>query len=139
MDNITLVVKSMPINNGLVRAVVASYAGRLNPTMEVLSDIKTAVSEAVTNAIIHAYDGSADNDICINASIDGNTLAVKVTDYGKGILNIVDAMRDFYTTKSSEERSGLGFTIMSSFMDSIDVKSSEGEGTTVTLTKKLRD
>ncbi len=139
MDNITLIVKAMPVNNSLVRAVVASYAARSNPTMEVLSDIKTAVSEAVTNAIIHAYDGNSDKDIRIEAAIDGNNIKVNIIDYGNGIDNIVDAMRDFYTTKPSEERSGLGFTIMSSFMDSIEVKSAKGEGTIVTLSKKLKE
>lgn len=139
MDNITLIVKAKPINTGLVRATVASYAARLNPTIETLSDIKTAVSEAVTNAIIHAYDGNEDMDICINASLIGDNLHIKVVDYGSGIPNVVEAMRDFYTTRSSEERSGLGFTIMGSFMDAIDVQSCEGEGTTVTLVKKLKD
>ncbi len=139
MDKITLVVKAMPINNGLVRAVVASYATRANPTMEVLSDIKTAVSEAVTNAIIHAYNGDSDKDISIEASVEDNNLCVKVVDFGKGIDNVVEAMKDFYTTKASEERSGLGFTIMGSFMDSMDVQSIKGEGTTVTLHKKLKD
>jgi len=137
MDKITLIFKALPQNESFARSVVAAYATRLNPTMDVLSDIKTAVSEAVTNAIVHGYHNDPDQEIRITASIEGNTLLVKVEDTGVGIPDIVEAMKDFYTTLPSEERSGLGFTIMGSFMDTLDVKSVIGEGTAVTMSKAI--
>ena len=109
--------------------------------MDVLSDVKTAISEAVTNAVIHAYDNDnlngKQNDICIKAAIEEKTLKVNIADYGRGIPDIVRAMADFYTSKPCEERSGLGFTIMGSFMDTLEVISAKGEGTTIKMTKKL--
>lgn len=138
MDKITLIISAVAANESLARTVVAAYAARLNPTMEVLSDVKTAVSEAVTNAVIHAYGGEdPDKEIRITAELNGNTLKVEVSDSGIGITNITNAMKDFYTTKPSEERSGLGFTIMGSFMNTLEVRSIIGEGTTVLMTKKL--
>ncbi|MDR3186749.1 MAG: anti-sigma F factor [Christensenellaceae bacterium] len=137
MDAIALTVKAMPENESLVRSFIAAYATRCNPSLEVINDIKTAVSEAVTNAIIHGYENQIENDICINAEISDNILKVSITDTGIGIIDIIQAMTDFYTTKPSEERSGIGFRIMSSFMDSLDVRSVHGSYTTVTMTKKL--
>jgi anti-sigma F factor len=137
MDTITLIIKALPANESLARSLIAAYAARVNPTVDIISDVKTAVSEAVTNAVVHAYEGDADKDICIKAAIADKILRVEILDYGIGIPNVVEAMKDFYTTKPSEERSGLGFTIMGSFMDTLDVKSTPGEGTTVTMTKKL--
>jgi stage II sporulation protein AB (anti-sigma F factor) len=136
-DNLTITLKAMPENESLTRSLIAGYATRVNPTMEILSDIKTAVSEAVTNAVIHAYNGDTEKDICVKAKIADKVLTVQVIDYGVGIENLNLAMKDFFTTKINEERSGLGFTIMGSFMDSLDVTSVLGEGTTVTMTKKL--
>lgn len=137
MDNITLICKAIPQNESFARSVVAAYAARLNPTMDTLSDIKTAVSEAVTNAIVHGYNNDPEKEIRITASIEGNTLWVKVEDDGVGIPDVVAAMKDFYSSRPSEERSGLGFTIMGSFMDTLDVKSVVGEGTAVTMSKAI--
>ena len=137
MDKMTLICKAVAHNESFARSVVAAYAARLNPTMDVLSDIKTAVSEAVTNAIVHAYGGDADKDVCIDAHIEGNTRWVRVEDKGVGIPNIVEAMKDFYTTRPAEERSGLGFTIMGSFMDTLEVQSVLGEGTVISMSKAI--
>ncbi|MDD3946847.1 MAG: anti-sigma F factor [Clostridia bacterium] len=137
MDKIVLIVKALPENECFARSVIAAYATRLNPSMEEVSDIKTAVSEAVTNAIVHAYNNDAEKDIRLTASIEGNTLWVSVEDTGVGIPNIVEAMKDFYTTKPSEERSGLGFTIMGTFMSTLQVQSVVGEGTTVVMSKVI--
>lgn len=137
MDCMTLIVKALPENESFARTVVAAYAARMNPTMDIINDIKTAVSEAVTNAVIHAYNGEKDKDISIKACIRDRILKVEVSDSGVGIPDVITAMTEFYTTKPQEERSGLGFTIMGSFMDTLDVKSTPGEGTTVTMTKKL--
>jgi stage II sporulation protein AB (anti-sigma F factor) len=137
MDRICLIIKALPENESFARSVIAAYATRLNPSMEEISDIKTSVSEAITNAIVHGYNNDPDKDISITASIEGNTLWVTVEDKGVGISDIVEAMKDFYTTKPSEERSGLGFTIMGSFMDTLQVKSVVGEGTTVIMSKVI--
>ena len=143
MDTITIKIKAIPENESFARTVISAYASRVNPTMDILSDVKTAVSEAVTNAVIHAYDNETfltntnTGEICIKASIEDKTLSVDVSDNGKGIKNVVQAMQDFYTSKPSEERSGLGFTIMGSFMDSLEVLSNEENGTTIKMTKKL--
>ncbi|HOB64763.1 MAG: anti-sigma F factor [Clostridiales bacterium] len=137
MDRICLIIKALPENESFARSVIAAYATRLNPSMEEISDIKTSVSEAITNAIVHGYNNDPDKDISITASIEGNTLWVTVEDKGVGIPDIVEAMKDFYTTKPSEERSGLGFTIMGSFMDTLQVKSVVGEGTTVIMSKVI--
>lgn len=137
MDSITITLKAMPVNESFARSLIAAYASRENPTINVISDIKTAISEAVTNAIIHGYNGDQEQDIYIKASIKEKVLRVSVSDRGTGIPNIIEAMNDFYTTRPSEERSGLGFTIMGSFMDTLEVNSNLGEGTTITMTKKL--
>ena len=139
MDQIYLKVNALAVNESFVRGTIASCAARVNPTIDVISDIKTAVSEAVTNAIVHAYEMDESKEIEVIASIDRDVLRVEVKDHGIGIENVAEAMTDFYTTKSFEERSGLGFTIMASFMDSLVVASEPGQGTSVTMTKKLKN
>lgn len=136
-DSITLTIKAIPQNESFARIAVAAYASRLNPTLNTLEDIKTAVSEAVTNAIVHAYAGNESGEICINCEIADGYLRVSIEDFGCGIHNLKQAMTDFFTTKPSEERSGIGFTIMAGFMDSLDVKTGVDAGTTVTMTKRL--
>lgn len=126
-----------PENEGFARSVVAAFCVPDNPTIEKLNDIKTAVSEAVTNCIVHGYESRMNGEILIEANICDSLLTVKISDYGKGIANIDEALTDFFTTQEDEERSGLGFTIMKSFMDSLDVESVSGGGTTVILTKSL--
>lgn len=135
----TLRVKAVPINESFVRGVVAGFTVPCDPTIDVINDVRTAVSEAVTNCVVHAYSGSGEGDILIEGVLNDNLLTISVSDYGKGIDNVEKAMEDFFTTKESEERSGLGFTIMKSFMDSLKVVSEKGAGTTVTMTKKLTD
>ena len=137
MDNsMSLRFKAIAENECFARSVVGAFCVASNPTLEIINDIKTSVSEAVTNCIVHAYEGMV-GDIMIEAEIIDYNLRIRVIDYGKGILNIDKALSDFYTTKDSDERSGLGFTIMKSFMESLEVESVWGAGTTVTMTKKL--
>ncbi|MCH5186650.1 MAG: anti-sigma F factor, partial [Oscillospiraceae bacterium] len=115
------------INEGFARCVAASFAGILDPTVNQLSDIKTAVSEAVTNAIIHGYE-DCEGMVVLEGRIEGDTIEFTVSDTGKGIADINIAMQPLYTGKPDSERSGMGFTIMESFMDSISVESKLGEG-----------
>ncbi len=123
-------------NESLARNVVASFLLPLNPTVSELNDIKTAVSEAVTNAVVHGYPNEQ-GTIELNAEITDNSIHIEIKDYGVGIENLSKALETFYTTKESEERSGIGFTIMKSFMDSVEVISQKGVGTTVKMTKIL--
>ncbi len=136
VNKFSMTVMSRSANEGFVRASVAAFAAQLDPTLEEISDIKTAVSEAVTNCIVHAYKEGL-GKIYINCEIyDNNTLKIKIRDNGCGIENVEMAMQAFYTTVGGE-RAGLGFAVMESFMDSIRVRSRVGVGTTVTLAKKI--
>jgi len=123
-------------NESFARVVVAAFAARLNPTLEELNELKTAVSEAVTNCILHAYD-DADSIISIKVTAEDKTLVVEVADQGKGIEDIAKAMEPLYTDKPELERSGMGFTIMENFMDRLTVKSQKGKGTVVTMSKNF--
>ena len=123
-------------NEGFARAVVAAFASGLNPTLEELGDVKVAVSEAVTNGIIHGYGGQP-GKIRIRAWKEGQTLTVQVEDRGKGIPDIEKAMEPMFTTKPEEERSGMGFSFMEAFTDDLQVESHVGEGTRVTMVKKM--
>lgn len=137
MDNfMTLKVKAVSCNEGFARSAVAAFAAELNPTMDEICDIKTAVSEAVTNCVVHAYD-DADGVITINASVDGKTLHIEVIDEGKGIPDIDQARKAFYTTGPEDERSGMGFTVMESFMDTLEVYHNAPRGTVVKMSKCL--
>ena len=123
-------------NESFARSVISCFILRLNPSLSQLSDIKTSVSEAVTNAIVHAYkDGSG--EITMEAEISDNKIHINIFDNGIGIENIEKALEPFYTTKPDEERSGMGFTIMQSFMDKVKVESKKGLGTKVYMTKIL--
>lgn len=123
-------------NEAFSRAVVGAFATQLDPTCEELADIKTAVSEAVTNSIIHGYDGRK-GEVEIVCKITGCKIIVIITDQGRGIDDIELAMQPLYSGNPSEERSGMGFTVMESFMDTLDVKSQLGIGTTITMTKNI--
>lgn len=132
-----LEIPSLSANEAFARVVVAAFASRLDPTLEEISDIKTAVSEAVTNAIIHAYEDRI-GIIVISAFLAGNKLKVEITDWGSGIADLEKARQPLYTSKPELERSGMGFTIMENFMDEIEVLSNPGQGTTVKMTKEVR-
>ena len=123
-------------NEAFVRATVGAFAGQIDPTIEELSDIKTAVSEGVTNAIIHGYEsmGGIINIIC---RIEDNIIEIIIKDFGVGITDIEKAREPLYTSKPDEERSGMGFTVMESFMDKLSVRSVPGKGTTVVMSKRL--
>jgi len=131
-----LEIDSLPSNESFARVVVAAFLTRLNPTMEEVADIKTAISEAVTNAIIHGYQNEV-HKIELAAAIEGNTLTVSIQDFGVGIEDVKKAMEPLYTTRRDLERSGMGFVFMEAFMDTIKVDSKVGEGTKVTMTKKI--
>ena len=123
-------------NEAFARITVAAFAAQLDPTIDELSDIKTAVSEAVTNSIIHGYDDE-DGIVKIEAKIFANNIEIVISDRGKGIENVEMAMRPLYTSKPDLERSGMGFTIMESFMDEVKVESAIGFGTKVIMKKKI--
>ena len=124
-------------NEGLIRDFIAAFLVPLDPTIDELSDIKTAISEVVTNCIVHGYDGREDGSIYITCSIDGTNLTISVADDGVGIKDIEKAKQPFFTTKPDAERSGMGFTIMETFMDSLDVQNRPEGGLIVTLSKNL--
>ena len=124
-------------NESLSRVIVASFAAKLDPTLEELSDIKTAVSEAVTNSIIHAYDEDDSKLVYLRCEIEDRKIKVVVEDRGNGIEDVEEAMQPMYTSKPELERSGMGFSFMESFMDSLEVVSIKGEGTKVVMTKTI--
>lgn len=124
-------------NESLSRVIVASFAAKLDPTIEELSDIKTAVSEAVTNAIIHGYDEDDSKFVYLRCKIEDRIIKVVIEDRGNGIEDVEEAMQPMYTSKPELERSGMGFSFMESFMDSLDVVSIKGEGTKVVMTKTI--
>ena len=127
---------SISSNKSFARVVVAAFLTRLNPTMEEVADIKTAVSEAVTNAIIHGYRQEV-HKIIIEAMVEKDVFTVSVEDFGVGIEDVKKAMEPMYTTRGDMERSGMGFVFMEAFMDSIEVESKVGQGTKVIMTKKI--
>lgn len=130
---------SVPENEGFARVAVSAFAVQLNPTLDVLADIKTAVSEAVTNAIVHGYEDETGLVVITAALRDDGILEVSVTDTGKGIEDISRAMQPFFTTQPEKERSGMGFSVMQTFMDKVTVESVSGRGTTVRMQKRLRE
>lgn len=123
-------------NEGLARMVVTAFMAEMNPTLEQIADVKTAVSEAVTNAIIHGYDNEEES-VSLCCDRDGQQLVITVEDHGAGIENIDQAMQPFYTTKPQLERSGMGFAFMEAFMDKLEVRSKVGEGTKVVMWKYI--
>ena len=125
------------VNEGFARAAAAAFAAQMDPTMEELGDIKTAVSEAVTNAIVHAYPDVVGSVSMRLRILDGNVLEIMVRDKGCGIPDVRKAMEPMFST-GGEERSGMGFTIMGSFMDGLRVRSGVGKGTTVTMSKRIQ-
>lgn len=136
-NEMTIVFDSRPVNEGLARITVASFCTQLNPTLEEVADLKTAVSEAVTNCIIHGYEGEV-HKIRMDCCLKGNELLIDVTDEGVGIADVEKAMEPLYTTRPDSDRSGMGFTFMEAFMDEVSVESEVGKGTTVHMKKIIR-
>ena len=136
-NKISIILDAISENEAFARVSVSAFATQLNPTLEQLEDIKMAISEAVTNAIIHGYDGIENGQVYINSKIAKDTLYIEIEDKGKGIENIEKAMEPLYTSKPEMERSGMGFTVMEAFMDNIKVISEIGKGTKIYLEKKI--
>lgn len=135
-NKMVLEVESRSCNEGLARIAVAAFSTQLNPTLEEVADIKTAVSEAITNCIVHAYQKETDM-ITIECSRFQRELTVVVQDKGKGIEDVEKAMQPLFTTKPEQDRSGMGFAFMEAFMDEVLVESRLGEGTIVTMKKAI--
>ena len=136
-NKMTLTFLSLSENEAFARNAVASFMLPLNPTLSEINDVKTAVSEAVTNAVVHGYPDAV-GDIELNAVIDSDSIHIEIIDNGVGIECLEKALEPFYSTKPETERSGMGFSIMQSFMDEIDVKSSLNNGTIIKMSKKIK-
>lgn len=124
-------------NEGFARVAVAAFVAQLDPTLEQLDEIKTVVSEAVTNAIIHGYDHRTDGVVTLEASIDGDLLALSISDEGRGIEDLEMARQPLFTSRPELERSGMGFTIMENFMDEFEAESVPGGGTKLMMKKRI--
>jgi len=136
-NHMTLSFASRSENEAFARIAVAAFVSQLDPTMEELNDLKTAVSEAVTNAIIHGYNGDAAGTVTIEAKIEGDTVSIAIKDEGGGIEDLELARQPLYTSKPELERSGMGFTIMENFMDHFEVTSEQGKGTQILMMKRI--
>lgn len=136
MECFRMEIESISKNEEFARVVVAVFLSRLNPTLEELDDVKTAVSEAVTNAELHGYQGK-EGIICLEAQIEGNEIVVTVKDQGVGIRDVKRAMEPMYTTDTTGVRSGMGFSFMEAFMDQVIVESEPWKGTTVVMRKNI--
>lgn len=136
LNHIQLHFDARPVNEGFARMVVAAFMMDMDPTIEVLEDVKTAVSEAVTNAIIHGYTNE-EEQVEMECLQDGEELTVTVRDKGVGIADVGLAMQPFYTSKPQLERSGMGFSFMEAFMDDVKVESAPGRGTSVCMKKYI--
>ncbi|MBO5163288.1 MAG: anti-sigma F factor [Ruminococcus sp.] len=139
VNEIKIILPSHSVNEGTARAAVSSFVIQSDPTVEELSDIRTAVSEAVTNAIVHGYRGTQGKIELTIKLLANREIYIKIKDSGCGIPDVEQAMEPLFTTAPEEERSGLGFSVMESFMDKLTVKSRVGKGTTVTMRKRLGD
>ena len=128
--------RAISVNEGFARVCVAGFCVQLNPSVDELGDIKTAVSEAVTNCVVHAYP-KGNGVINMRCELEGNQVKIVIRDSGVGIRDIEKAREPFYTTKPSEERSGMGFAVMESFMDKVEVVPNEGSGLKVTMYKRI--
>ncbi len=136
INEVTITFPSRSANEGYARAAVSAFAAQLDPTLEEINDIKTAVSEAVTNCIVHAYPDCVDKIYIRLRILEDNTLEIVIRDRGRGISDIEQAKTPMFTT-GGEERSGMGFTIMESFMDKLKIRSKGGRGTIVTMRKRI--
>ena len=137
INKMSLKFESRSVNEAYARQSVGAFVSQLDPTMEELGDIKTVVSEAVTNAIVHGYEGTQGMVVLSACVEDEHVLSVTIEDAGKGIADVEKAMEPFYTTQPEMERSGMGFSVMQTFMDTLEVTSVPGEGTRVRMTKRF--
>lgn len=137
LNEMKIILPSNSVNEGAARAAVSSFLIQADPTVEELSDIRTAVSEAVTNAIVHGYRGTKGNIEIIVRLLSEREIYIRIKDRGCGISDVKQAMEPLFTTSPEEERSGLGFSVMESFTDKLRVSSKTGKGTTVTMRKRL--
>lgn len=137
-NEMTLLIKAISENESFARSCVGAFCSSLNPSLDELNDIKTAVSEAVTNCVVHAYPHSH-GDIKIKVKIVGYVVKILITDFGIGIADIDKAKQPFWTSKPEQERSGMGFTVMESFMDDMKVQNNTTRGITVILTKSIKN
>ena len=137
LNQVKITFAGRSVNEGFARAALAAFLVQLDPTVPQLADMKTAVSEAVTNCIVHAYPDKIGPITMTAAIYEGGIVRITITDRGVGIPDIAKAMEPMFTTGDSEERAGLGFAVMQSFMDKVKVSSTLGRGTRVTLTKRL--
>ena len=137
LNEMKLTIKAISINEGFARSTVSAFCVGANLSLDELTEIKTAVSEAVTNCVVHAYPNK-DGDIKICAKITQNKIYISVSDEGVGIDNLEKAIEPFYTTKPEEERSGMGFTVMESFMDKVELKRNKKNGVTVYMEKNIK-
>ncbi|MFC0214271.1 anti-sigma F factor [Paenibacillus chartarius] len=124
-------------NESFARVAVAAFISQLDPTMNELTDIKTVVSEAVTNSIIHGYDNDPNGIVTITTEIEGDMIRITIEDQGSGISDLEQARQPLYTSKPELERSGMGFTIMENFMDEVDITSAPGAGTQIRMSKRM--
>ena len=136
-EHLRLELDSLSQNEEFARVVTAVFMSRLNPTLEEIDDVKTAVSEAVTNSIVHGYNYEENGkiDIWVGLNVEKNAVYIKICDHGKGIPDVAKAMQPFFTSCLTDERSGMGFTVMQAFTDELNVKSELGKGTTVKMRK----
>lgn len=138
MNRIELKFSACIENEPFVRTSIATFILPLNPDLDELSEVKTIVSEAVSNAIIHGYNNDSSKDVYLKAQICSNTLEITIQDYGVGIENVEEALKASYTTKSEQEHAGMGFPIMQTFSDKFEIRSQKDIGTRITLTKLFK-
>ena len=138
INEATVTFLSRSANEGFARTTAACFAAQMDPTLDEVNDIKTAVSEAVTNAIIHGYENRRDETVTLKGEIEGERLVFIIEDQGKGIEDVEMARQPFFTTQPDMERSGMGFSVMEAFMDRVKVESALGKGTRIRLEKELR-
>ena len=136
-NHMKVVFDAKTINEGFARMVVMGFMADMNPTIDELQDVKTAVSEAVTNAIIHGYEGQEEQQVEMSCIREGEKITIVIRDKGVGIADVEQAKLPFFTTKPEQERSGMGFAFMETFMDAVSVESKLGEGTEVTMIKYI--
>ncbi|MGN0771739.1 MAG: anti-sigma F factor [Christensenellales bacterium] len=139
MNKFSMQISALSSNEGFVRSTVSAFCAHLNPTIEQLDEIKTAVSEAFTNCVVHAYSPDENQTITVEVCLENDVASILIQDRGKGIEDVEKAMQPFYTTRPEQERSGMGFTLMNTFMDSVKVTSQLGGGTQVLMTKSLKE